>query len=118
MNGIMKISTVFFLDRFEFSLEYKLSTCHLASLMVRNPVSYCLGRAKGEKVRYESIVEFSKMRFEDELTRCREAFKLYGKVCMYCMDSRICCWVCKSEVWLLCRDGIAGQGAFTESQND
>lgn len=65
MNGIIKISTVFFLDRFGFSLEYKLSTCHLASLMVRDPVSCYLDRAKGEKMRHESIVEFSKMRFED-----------------------------------------------------
>lgn len=86
---------MFFLDRFGFTLEYKLSTCRLASLMVRDPVSCCPGRAKGEKVRYENIVEFSKMRFEGELTRCHEAFKLYGKVCMYCryMYNRICCWV-------------------------
>lgn len=35
-------------------------------LMVGGPVPCCLGRAHGEKVKYEAIMEFSKRRCEDE----------------------------------------------------
>lgn len=34
--------------------------------MVGDPIPCCLGRANGGKVKYEGIMEFSKMRCEDE----------------------------------------------------
>lgn len=48
-------------------------------LMVGDPIPCCLGRANGEKVMYEGIMEFSKMRCEDEQDAMKPAEILHGK---------------------------------------
>lgn len=50
--------------------------------MVGDPVSCCLGRAKGEIVKYECIVEFSKTRCEDELDVMKPTEILCGEMCI------------------------------------
>lgn len=48
-------------------------------LMVGGPVPCCLGRANGEKVKYEAIMEFSKRRCEDEQDAMKPTEVLYGE---------------------------------------
>lgn len=48
-------------------------------LMVGGPVPCCLGRGNGEKVKYEAIMEFSKMRCEDEQDAMKPTEILHGE---------------------------------------
>lgn len=87
----------------------------LPLLMVGDPVSCCLGRAKGEKVKYECIVEFSKMRCENELDVMKPAEILCGEACLYQRDNNFLLVLqfpqsCHQELHCCCRDGSARQG--------
>ena len=84
--------------------------------MVGDPVSCCLGRAKGEKVKYECIVEFSKMRCEGELDVMKPTEILCGEACVYHRDNNPVLVLqfprsCNQELRCCCRGGIAGQGS-------
>lgn len=51
--------------------------------MVGDPVSSCLGRAKGAKVKYACTVEFAKMRCEDELGVRKPTWNtVWGSMCI------------------------------------
>lgn len=66
-------------------------------LMVGDPVPCCLGKANGEKLKYEGIVEFSRLRCEDEQDAMKPMEILHGEG-MYLTGQQSCAGITLASV--------------------